>query len=698
MGDRLAPGAIVDGSMIGVARDEAAGRSGRWALLVGLLVYLAAQLAIVVVPIVDRPVPPGTTDSYMYLSKAAQLRVCLRQTCPALADLKAQTRLDPKTPSKLARHRSVTYHRAIYQYNLLYTASLAGLNATGIGWELALIVVSVAGAVIIALGVAWLLAAAFGAGPAGLALVLLAFAVYPGFHGTHWIVPTNIALGLGLMSWAAVLARPPGLGLLLIVLLLAMVWMHTVGAIFGAIALLLYLLLVARGNFLRWWVLVLGSLAILSPWIAGLVIDSPALSYRGIEVGAGWTFTEGVVKNARAAWTAVYQWLIGQGGSVIVLVAIVALLVVRGRRAGRIRLLAGIATVVTAASLLFVFPSYAAELFYRLWVPFVIVMTGVAGFAIWHWIAAILGAEGGWSVGAVRASGRVVSIAACLAVVLSLSVAAIGGAARGASDKIRYMRNWGLMPLDRGQPGRVLAAADKARPILYRDDLSLYFYTLHGGFGHRTVYAPAVAKSPLAERYRRAAAGRTVAVGTVANFYGYLPFARGRPIAVAGRKGQDWKGLALLIDAGPEPVRLVVHVGTSQNPARVRLEVPAGSGWRPVTLPSGASARILTIERTDGGGRAWLLGLRVKGVKTAWPWDRGIALAQSLRQMTPGRVAALVEPATGATASDPKSAPKQNVRLHRFRLRDLAVLGCRSVRVLEDRGATVAAEVDCAGR
>ena len=76
-------------------------------LAVGFALYVFVQVGLVLGPIVARPVPPGTTDAYVYIAKAEQLRVCFFQRCPALHDLRAQVRREAKLPDGVVRRRDL---------------------------------------------------------------------------------------------------------------------------------------------------------------------------------------------------------------------------------------------------------------------------------------------------------------------------------------------------------------------------------------------------------------------------------------------------------------------------------------------------------------------------------------------------------------------------------------------------------------
>ncbi|MCZ6860029.1 MAG: hypothetical protein O7I42_07100, partial [Alphaproteobacteria bacterium] len=473
----------------------------------GLALYLFVQIGLVAGPILTRPLPPGTTDAYVYIVKAQQILGCFRQRCPALTDLRNQVAIPKGATAKIAKRRSLAYQRELYQYHLAHSALVAGLKTIGLSWEAALNAVSIAGALIIAGGLAWLLYAVFGAGPAGLALAILAFAVYPGYHGLHWVVPSNIAFGIGLLALAGVISRPRWLDWALPFAVLAMVWMHPAGRIYALAALALFGALIVRVERKRWITVAWGLAALASPLLVGALVDRPSMSFTGLEGVAGWGFLEGVAKNARAALWAIYPWLYERGGFAILGLAAVGLWMAEPARAASLRLLFALTACLSAASLVYILPNYPAELFHRLWVLFAVIATGTASYALWSGsgrLFASFSGEGPLGHGAARRYaflGRLGVAGAIALVSLYIGIGTIVNGSRAALAKAQYMVVWGSMPLDRGQPGRVLAKLGAGERVAYLDELSFVFYASRGGLGHGAVFGPAVKGTALAGTY-----------------------------------------------------------------------------------------------------------------------------------------------------------------------------------------------------
>ncbi len=660
----------------------------------GLMLYLFVQLGLVAGPILTRSVPPGTTDAYVYIAKAQQIVSCFRQRCPALSDLRRQVAIPKGATAKTAKLRSLAYQRELYQYHLAHSGLLVGLKSLGLGWEAALNAVSIAGALIIVIGLAWLLYAVFGAGPAGLALTILAFGVYPGYHGLHWMVPSNFAFGIGLLALAGVVSRPRWLEWALPVAVLAMVWMHPAGHIYALAALALYAALVARHERKRWITVAWGLAALASPILAGALVDRPSLTYAGLEGVAGWGFLEGIGKNARAALWAIFPWLYERGGFAILGLASVGVWMAEPARAAPIRLLFALSGCLSAASLVYVLPNYPAELFHRLWILFVVVASGTASYALWSGTGRLFArfvegaGDGQTSAGRYALLGRLGVAGAIALVSLTIGIGSIVNGSRAALAKARYMTLWGSMPLDRGQPGRVLARLGEGERVAYLDELSFVFYASRGGLDQGAVFGPAVKGTRLAGTYYRDGGRVTLAVHALKDFYGLLPLRSERPIVVRSARAVDWSRARIKIRAPATPLTLRVRLAGPGERMAV-ISVPAGAtGWYALGLPKGSVSAAIAIVRESGRRMASIEGLRLAPTdRRVWPWDRGIKILRW--NVGAGLVKALRGPA------EPAKSRRKAVFRHRFVSADLVPAGCRNLGVIEDYGATVASLVSC---
>jgi len=668
-------------------------------LAVGFALYVFVQVGLVLGPIVARPVPPGTTDAYVYIAKAEQLRVCFFQQCPALSDLRAQLGREAKLPDGAMRRRDLAHQRALLQYHLVHSGLLYSLRSAGLSYELALNALSVASAVLIAFAVAWLLIAAVGVGPTGLALALLAFAVYPGYHGLHWMVPSTMALGFGLLSWAAAVARPRGVAVLLPLLILLAAWTHPIGRVYGGAALALFALLVPWRKPRSWAVLVVGALAVASPLIVALFVDRPTLSFRGLPAGDGWDLWAGIQKNLNAAWWAVRPWLNERGGGPLLALAVIGLVLVGAERRRPVHALAAVAAGLLAASLVYVLPRYPGEAFHRAFVPFAIVATGIAALAAWRSVALFVAprdtaGRSGFKAAMRSATGFSVRVVALALVAMAVVLSALGSFVNGSRASLgmaRYMTAWGIMPIDLGQPGRVLKGLPKTARIAYFDDLSFYFYASRGGLAHGAVFGPAVSGTPTEARYYGAKRGVALSVRARDGFYGYVALRAHQPVVIRAARPIDWSRVRLNLSVRGAAPKLEIRLMRDPRAPLVAVPLAASkTGWTALGLATGTKGTALIVTRRDDGPLAWIQGVRIApDAKTAWPWDAGVTILQwKLPTQTTRVVARLGQ--SGAWTNMSKT-----VTLHRFQTSMLTPPGCRSFAVVADFGATVATRIVC---
>ncbi len=641
-------------------------RAGKIVFAAGLVLYLVLQLSVVALPISLRRAPPVTIDAYAYLVHAAQLDGCFRQDCPALADLRRQMVTDPADPFAVNRERVRQQHRVFYQYHLPYAALVAGVRGIGLSWEAASNGVALAGAVVIAIAIAAFLVQLWGWGAAGVALAFLAFAVHPGFHGTHWIVPGSVALGIGFGAWAVVLARRSWPRWALVPILLLLVWVHPVGRIYAVIALGLRFMLMDRRARGDWAGLIAAGLAAATSSVAPWLIGRPDFSQPTIWRPDDWSYLAGVAENLTAAAAETTAWLATAGGLPLLILAVGGMLVVPVARRRAVYLLSLALAALSAVALLVPLPTYPAEIFQRVWIPFVVLLTGAAGYAAWtafgHW------REGG--PGSVPAVRRPLFLILTGLLVLWAVFARVGDGGAALWRKTGSMTAWGNMVLDPGQPARLLARVGPGGRVAYMEELSLYYYLTRGAMGRGAVYVPALAGPARTARWLGAEGRVRYVVNSLHGFRGQVALKQGAPVTIQLAKPVTSLWLRLG-NPGPRSA-IVLRAGGAEK----RLGAPPGlSDWQRIDLPH-AAAR-MTLDLVEPGRTVWLRGLRIEpGARLDWPWDRGVTLRYVL---------------IGAD---------RDQKDHRVDLRSAALVpgACESLGVAEDRGAMVAIAVRCGAR
>ncbi len=220
---------------------------GPWILLLlGLQIYVGMQGYFTVSPLQNWNLVPEVKDGLTYVLKSQQMLECFKQDCPALNDLREQLFGRPGGPqegSEAYKQQNLAAARVFPVYHPLFSVVLIGIGKLGhmnllaayrLLWTLAPLIFGLAFA-------CWL-ATIFDPGVAGVALILMAFKVFPD-TGLHHLVPSNLDMALAVVLWARIIARRGWAPWSLFLGSLVLVTMHLIGVIYAAMAVALALLL-----------------------------------------------------------------------------------------------------------------------------------------------------------------------------------------------------------------------------------------------------------------------------------------------------------------------------------------------------------------------------------------------------------------------------------------------------------------------
>lgn len=642
------------------------GKAGAVFLAVGATIFGLVLLAVIATPMLVRDSVVGPIDSWFYIAKGEQLLSCPLQNCPALNDLLEQGSAGGSIDETADTERRKLLQRVHYMYHAAHSIALAILNSVGVDWETALNALSLTGAALIAIGLTALLYALWGPGPAGLGLLFLTLEVFPGYHGLHWVVPSNIALGLGICCWVAILLRPRWLDSVLPMAVLVLVWMHPTGRAHGALALALYFFLMSWRDKRAWTVLTIAGLAWATPGLAALAFPGPTFSGGAFLVPDGWNTWQGIRENAASALEQLTERFGNPAGLMMLAGAAIGLILTPPARRRIVWLMAGLLFSMVAASIFHTLPGYPAELFRRLWVPLMVIIIGSFSYAAWiafsHlWKAFCSGQSAQKKAGVGIA---VLAVSFVFTHQIQAGVPAVIG-------KAVYMVLWGTMSLDTAQPGRILPTTDPGKRILYLNELPLYLYLAQGGAAHGSIYYPAIKGTDQEERWLQEGHGIDIAASAIPEFFGKVLLPDSSRIEIAFDVPVARDALRLRID-NPLSGDIALQIDGFQ-PVTVAAN---WRGWVPL-LPkrNGAPLDRLSIDvRT--GGYGWISGIRVEdGAATAWPWHHGM----TIRELKPAGSDGDTEPAIEA----------------RFSPQDMLPESCRVLDILDDVGAIVVMRVDC---
>lgn len=656
----------------------------RTVFAVGVILYVVAQFYLVLTPALSNAEPVEIDDAYSYIAKAAIMQDCLAMDCPALTDLRPQlTNPSPDHEISLERWRQGT--RLLLFYHPLYSFFLGAAHELGLSWRDAYNLIVVAGAFLLAGATAYWLYAIWGPGGAGIALVLLAFTTYPR-QGLDVIIPSNITLGLSMLLWGVIIRRRSRLSIGLFALgLLILLFMHTIGRLYGLVAVAIFFLLAERPLSRRSWMITLGGLALIGLYfVLPAAIQPLNLVFERSPAPPGWTEFQGFQANLVRAEDFVMRWVKSYGGLPVALVLLAGLLLRIPPERARVYRLVGIPLFgLLVVSLGYIEPNYPALVFIRIWVPSAILLASLIGQTFWLWFEAVAlwirqsrrVAPDTWAVRNLSRSSRWL---------LALLVVTVGGMLgyitwQKVSNGIHHIRENVEKSITRSrftlsvdQVDLLLAHSSNCRTVVYTHETLLYFYLANGALECGAVYYPALKGTSDAQDWILENPDIQYLVAwnptlSLRNAYegGFLLNAgEGITLHVADSHGIE--KLNLYIDNPGAAARIIVR---SAAPRQTLDQIDVAAGWSGWLASVGglSSADEITLEVVAGP-------VQIRGIRSSddhslnWPWDQGINLS-------------ILQPQTD-------SAVEVN-----FDSSMLDPQGMFAVRVLHDGGSTVLAEI-----
>lgn len=709
-----------------------------WCVFVaGFLFYSAVNTGPMALAMRSRSAPVNADDSYAYLIKAVQMVTCFRQDCPALEDVRSELNLGSsvksaagQSSSRLANMRWRMRMTTFVMYHPLHSALVALVRYSGFSWESAFNAVRLAGSLFICAAVAYWLLTLWGPGAAGIALGLLMF--FPN-QGLHFVVPSNLALAIAILVWTRITASGGAAERTLVFGSLAMVAMHPVGRLYSMVSVLLFLLLGAGRPWTRRRLIgaILSSSLIGLSFVLPLLIQRPDLHVPPAPPLPGWPSSwlgmlrHGVWNNIEAAEVTTKNWLSLYGGltSAAILTVLGFFALPEAQRSKVVKTCA-VLTGLVLASLAYVLPNYAAELFERVWIPLAIVLTGAAARIAWDLLAGVFSYLSTFATRrsdvsapaedrdlafpyftAARNWTLAFTVVFGIFVLVRLEAGIVQGIKSGREilDVMRGSQRWAFNAV---QPQLVLAGGRPGDIVLYLDVAPMHFYWTHGALRKGAIYYPALVdpstaivldkephvdsprifprvhvdalpeKERLASENMRYVVGWTPVQQLVQNREGMVPISEFSSIEYSGpAEGPLGNGELHAVNLGSRAtLHFMYEIQGATKTADVA--VPAASSvWLAVPdeisgNPSGKFS--LNIEPADS--EVYMKGIRFGGSTLNWPWDQRATLV-----FNPTRKAAA------------KTAPK-SIRFDPEEF--LPIRGLESsVKILNDTGSTVLAEL-----
>jgi hypothetical protein len=672
---------------------------GPWLLfLVGLLVYVGVQGYLTVSPLRHWTLTPEADDTLTYVLKSQQMVECFRQNCPALNDLRDQLfgkGGDTEPGTEAYKQRVLTTSRVFPVYHPLFSALLIGISKLGMHgnlmeayrflWTLA--------PLIFGLAFAYWLTVIFGQGVAGMALILLAFKVFPD-TGLHHLVPSNLTMALAVVLWARIISCRGWAPWSLFLGSLVLVTMHLIGVIYAAMAGLLALALVDAEHRKR-LLLAAGGVAacivvvfLVARFIKRPDFVLPPLLPEGVH--PLWRILEGTARNVAQVVVDNVRLLEGLWGSPAIFCGAVVFgwgtLEPSSRRVvSRILLLYGL----VLGGFMFYVSNHPADILFRLWIPLVVLIFGLVAQAI---CSAINLSKAWWRERKQASPGegppdlKRFWPVILLAVLLGYSGQMIFRGAEQVQVMATYLREKEPLAFYPSQPKNLLSHARPGDRVLYTSFMAMDYYLINGALrlgavyynpaleGTRTtsqwltrpdlrfavafqptVYHPSFEGSdeadwwPTMPDFRYSPLSRRHGHAPLA-IEGKIPAASYRWLDVKATTKNSPKTLRLDID-NPQGTRVMEIVPLDQegkplDQYRQVLDIPAHwSGWLTVDLAKMPPEAPVRLIFPYDSGKLQISGLTFGEDRLHWPWAQKALLSFQPRNDNTGPITVSFDPA-----------------------------------------------------
>ena len=461
---------------------------------IGLIVYVGVQSALTDVPLWSRSLPPEVDDALTYVLKTKQMEECFTQDCLALEDLRAQ--LIVKTGGREAtEQRNLVVSRVYPVYHPLFSAFSLLLGK--FGWDLMTVykIIWTAAPFFFGLAFICLLTALWGREAGGIAMMLMAFKVFPD-TGLHYVVPSNLTMGLAVFIWARIIARGGDAPYTLSVGSLVLLGMHPIGRLYALIASVLTLALAGLKPRLRTWVPVIFTLVIIvfAFYISGK-IRRPALGLISV-FPSGPSPGFAMIRGALASMEETFINMFRLGPGLFGVLAFFPMAVCLGfvtvspeRRGPALKFL--IIYLVFFWGLFIHVSSHPADVILRMWIPMVFHLFGAVGLAIWYCLTKTWDLCADYLKDPVEAPKLDLGRAAPLLVLALLLGYAVNMVFVGMEQimvTIDHTTQRQPIAIKPSQPELLLSQAEEGDRVLYTSMIIMPYYFIEGAMRLGAVY------------------------------------------------------------------------------------------------------------------------------------------------------------------------------------------------------------------
>lgn len=464
--------------------------SSRWnwgILVVGLAVWLGVQGYLILMPVLSRSEPPEPDDTLPYIARSARMEQCFWCDCPALKDLTIQFS-GPSPNEEVATYRN--WAGTIFGANQLgLSVVLICLKRIGLDLMTGYRVTCFLAVLLFGGAFAYLLTVLWGKQVAGLALLLLAFKVFPD-TGLNFVVPSNLSMGLATLIWARVIAKGGKALWTLGIGSVVLVAFHPMGAAYALMAAMFALALSGITFSRRTWVTAaVVALVLLLALLVPSTIYNLSQYFQGVSPGE-------LLKHGALSFVTVAVEIVrldaGFHGPLPLFLGCIALgwISASSEQRGRLAIFVKIFSVFLALSLFYP-PRQPGDTFLRLWIPFVVVMFGAVAMAWWSaltlaWesLKKFRTATGETLWVKTRESWPILLAAVITGYVVQLSMA---GAEQVAAISEHYRNRQPLMVCS-SQTEKLLAKAAADDKVLYESMMLMQCYFARGALNLGAVY------------------------------------------------------------------------------------------------------------------------------------------------------------------------------------------------------------------
>ncbi len=661
-------------------------------LIVGLVIWTVAQGYLTSIPLWTRSLPPEAYDSLAYLVRTHEIESCFFQDCLALQDLRQQVNASSVDPDA-AKQREFAGSPFPF-YHPGFSLVLLGIKKLGVDLTTAYKLLWGISPLLFGAAFACLLTTLWGKQAAGVAMGLLAFKLFPD-TGLQYLTPSNFAMAIALLVWARIIYRRGDAPWTLIFGSIALFTIHPIGGLYAVMAALLALLIPGTNRKRAWLAVSCVALIALLITIIVSVVKKPSVVniFSDLITFPGLTTTvKTCLTNILGAIVEIVRLKDGLFGSFALFLFSVAFGFLSASRLSRtlvIRLLAVNGLFVLGSLILTNALSPPADLFFRLWIPTVVILFGAVGSGICYALQEGLATAGEWRKNPGRGEGFNIQRfwpALVLALLLGYSIDAALYGAEQIQATVEYMTERQPVNFDARQASLLMSLSQPGDRVLYTSTMAMSFYFLHGAMSLGAVYYhPALGNDQSAANWLHrpdlrfmVAYNPTVYHPSLSGLdekdqcitypeYHHSPLSHPRIHGPINREGyihaSEFKWIQFDMQEGHAPESISIFVKNPGKALDLRL-IPIDRDGSPIqelgltaTVPADWTGKI----RFDAGDTVWtgryklllpvrssqilIYGMNFDESTLQWPWKQKSLLTFSAKNPETGRFTVSFDPA-----------------------------------------------------